>query len=186
MYAHAPSDSAYVCFRVESSDVWVNLWQYYVQRHDEPFPITRTFPIAAQNVCPAILTSEATEYQIAEGVFRSFRDFALSELVRKLIKMKSSLLLFFYHNQKKTGELRWEDVTPGRRYGCRQVPPVDGSVPPCFCPSRFLCRDYHATQGDRTVNLGICECCETWFLAVMFCIGGLCFALVSYFIVFKL
>ncbi|KAJ9469677.1 hypothetical protein DIPPA_00132 [Diplonema papillatum] len=82
--------------------------------------------------------------------------------------------------------LRWSGATTGRRYGCREDPPVNGSVPPCQCPARFVCKDHFAEQGGYFINVGICECCALWYLITIIFSGGVVFMGIGYFILFKL
>ena len=77
--------------------------------------------------------------------------------------------------------LGWDSAEGLRRYGCALAPPVSGTIAPCGCPSHLSCGELrHATFTPPNLNIGACQCCAGWIMAVASVIIASVFAGILY------
>jgi hypothetical protein len=63
--------------------------------------------------------------------------------------------------------LGWSTAEVGRFYGCALTPPASGTVPPCACPSHLTCGSFsHPAFTPPGHNIGTCQCCAVWIMAI--------------------
>eukprot|EP00743_Colponemidia_sp_Colp-15_P018062 GILK01022511.1.p1 GENE.GILK01022511.1~~GILK01022511.1.p1 ORF type:complete len:320 (-),score=3.69 GILK01022511.1:54-1013(-) len=68
----------------------------------------------------------------------------------------------------------WTDAKEGRRYGCRLIPPVAGTIAPCDCPSTLRCTSYSSSVfRPPGLDIGQCVCCTGWVMGVAGAAAGI-------------
>jgi hypothetical protein len=61
----------------------------------------------------------------------------------------------------------WDDIEVNRQYGCALPTPASGTIAPCSCPSHLTCGEYsHSIFTPSGLNIGTCQCCSQWIMAV--------------------
>lgn len=71
----------------------------------------------------------------------------------------------------------WDTVQAGRLYGCALPRPSSGTIPPCSCPSHLSCGSFsHAVFTPPGLDIGTCQCCATWIMAIASLVIAVVFA----------
>jgi hypothetical protein len=75
----------------------------------------------------------------------------------------------------------WDSAEANRRYGCALPNPSSGTISPCSCPSHLTCSELtHPVFTPANLNIGTCQCCAGWIMAVASLVIASVFAILLY------